>query len=188
MKGYCTKTDLENYTLRTIDVSFNSQITAWIEQIEKYIDRYTGRNFLGDTTSSEKVYDGNNSQTLLVDDYVTLTKVEVNDVEIPTVSIYSYPVNTEQKYKIHLDGYIFTYGHQNITITAKWGYSSSVPADIRLAATILLAGIIAYADSAGKQKKSESIGSYNVSYESDKGWQDFSHAKDILDSYRRLTF
>ena len=59
MKGYTSKTAIENYLLESIDSSFNTQIENWIESIEKYIDNYTGRNFKADTEASERKFDGN---------------------------------------------------------------------------------------------------------------------------------
>lgn len=184
-KGYTDKTTLENYVLKTIDASFNTQIDAWIEAIETFIDRLTGRNFIADGTASERVYDGNGKIEILIDDCVDIDKVEVDDVEIVEADYHAYPANTVRKYKIKTLGSVFTPGDQNITITAKWGYSVAVPADIKLAATVLLAGIIQYSD---KAVRTETIGNYSVSYDSDKGWGDFAQAMKILNSYKKHTF
>ena len=55
MKNYTDKTSIENYMLKTIDVSFASQISAWIEAMENFIDKHTGRNFVAGSTASERV-------------------------------------------------------------------------------------------------------------------------------------
>ena len=184
-KGYTDKTTLENYVLKTIDASFNTQIDAWIEAIETFIDRLTGRNFIADTVASERVYDGNGKIEILIDDCVDIDKVEVDDTEIVAANFHAYPANTVRKYKIKTLGDVFSRGDQNVTITGKWGYSAAVPADVKLAATILLAGILQFSD---KATRSETIGNYSVSYDSDKGWQDFNQANKILQSYKKHTF
>ena len=185
MKGYTDKTTLENYTLQTIDASFDLQITAWIEAIEKYIEQYTGRVFIADEEASERVYDGNNRSEILIDDFIAIETLKIDDEEIAEADYLLYPANSEKKNRIRLKNRFFTYGEQNIVVEANWGYSSEVPADIKLAATILLAGIILYSD---KVTRSETIGSYSVSYDTDKGWQDFENAKNILNMYKKHTF
>lgn len=187
-KGYTTRTALENYSLQVIDPTFYSQIDLWIEAIEKYIDNYTGRNFVGDAEDAEssKFYDGNGSTELLIDDCLEIETLKIDDVAVTDYLLY--PANGERKYKIRLINSIFYWGRQNVEVKGRWGYSAAVPADITLAATVLLAGITAHADQTGKEVRSESIGSYSVSYADAKGWQDFDKAKKILDSYIRFTF
>ena len=190
-KGYTSKTKLENYTLQTIDTSFDEQITDWIESIEKFIEKFTGRIFIADTTASEKVYDGEGGSEQKFDEFISLTKVEVGEdtkTEIESDDYRVYPNNEERKNKIQLKEDFFTKGYQNVTITAKWGYSASCPADLTLAATTLLAGIINYSNDAKGKIRSESIGRYTVAYTDDQGWQDFKRAMMILNSYKQFHF
>ena len=190
-KGYTSKTKLENYTLQSIDASFNSQITDWIESIEKFIEKFTGRIFIADTTASEKVYDGEGGSKQKFDEFISLTKVEIGEdtkTEIESDDYRIYPNNEERKNKIQLKENYFTKGYQNVTITAKWGYSAVCPADIILAATTLLAGIINYSNDAKGKIRSESIGRYTVAYTDDQGWQDFKRAMMILNSYKQFHF
>lgn len=200
MRGYTSKTAVENYTLQSINVSFASQIEDWIESIEKYIEKHTGRVFIADATASERVYDGEGSAEQKFDDFVEVTKVELNEddpnlspsssnrTEIISANYRVYPNNQENKHTIQLKYDYFSNGYQNVHITAKWGYSVACPADITLAATILLAGVINYANDAKGKVRSESIGRYSVSYASAQDWQDFEKVKDILNSYRKFTF
>jgi len=190
-KGYTTKINLERYTLQTIDASFDAQITSWIESIEKFIEKYTGRIFIADTTASEKVYDGEGGSKQKFDEFISLTKVEIGEdtkTEIESDNYRIYPNNDERKNKIQLKENYFTKGYQNVTITAKWGYSAVCPADIILAATTLLAGIINYSNDAKGKIRSESIGRYTVAYTDDQGWQDFKRAMMILNSYKQFHF
>ena len=114
-----------------------------------------------------------------------VTKFEIDDVEVLTADYLLYPANDTRKYKIKLTGNYFTSGNQNITITAKWGYCAAVPADIKLAATVLVAGVISYTQ---KSTRSETIGNYTIAYENEKGWRDFDQVMKILDSYKKYTF
>jgi len=187
MKGYTSRQSIENYLQTTIASSLYSQVNAWISQIEKYIDRKTDRNFKADTNTSTKIYDGDGSQTLLIDDAVSITGIKIDGESLVTDEYYLYPANDTPKRKIVLNGRYFTKGKQNITIIAKWGYSITVPDDIILAATVLTAGIVsAYGSSA--QVKAESIGNYSVTYSDQRGWDDFQNANDIVDSYIKNTF
>lgn len=191
MKGYTSKTALENYTLQTIDASFATQITSWIESIEKFIEKQTGRIFIADTEASEKIYDGNGGVKQKFDDFIDVTKVEIGEdtkTEVVVANYRIYPNNSERKHSIQLKYDYFTKGYQNVTITAKWGYSEECPADVTLAATILLAGIINYSNNAKGKIRSEAVGRYSVTYVDDKGWQDFKNAMMILNSYRRFHF
>ena len=190
-KGYTSKQALENYTLQTIDASFDTQINSWIESIEGFIGRYTGRIFIADTTASEKTYDGEGGSKQKFDEFISLTKVEIGEdtkTEIESDNYRIYPNNDERKNKIQLKENYFTKGYQNVTITAKWGYSINCPADLTLAATTLLAGIINYSNDAKGKIRSESIGRYTVAYTDDQGWQDFKRAMMILNSYKKFHF
>ena len=191
MRGYTSKINLERYTLQTIDVSFDTQITAWIESIEKFIEKFTGRIFIADTTASEKVYDGEGGSKQKFDEFISLTKVEIGEdtkTEITSDNYRIYPNNEERKNKVQLKENYFTKGYQNVTITAKWGYSIACPAELTLAATTLLAGVINYSNNAKGKIRSESIGRYTVAYTDDQGWQDFKRAMMILDSYKKFHF
>ena len=191
VKGYTSKQALENYTLQTIDTSFDTQINSWIESIEGFIGRYTGRIFIADTTASEKTYDGEGGSEQKFDEFISLTKVEIGEdtkTEITSDNYRIYPNNEERKNKVQLKENYFTKGYQNVTITAKWGYSIACPAELTLAATTLLAGVINYSNNAKGKIRSESIGRYTVAYTDDQGWQDFKRAMMILDSYKKFHF
>jgi hypothetical protein len=159
-KGYTTRQAVENYLLITIDASFYTQITTWLEQIEKYIDTVTGRNFVADTVASIKKYDGDGSNKLLIDDCIAVTKVEVDDEELDSETddpdfpeYYTYPANSLPITRLESDSGVFVPGRKIVEVTAKWGYSAAAPADIAFAATVLLAGIINYSnDSEGEVK------------------------------------
>jgi hypothetical protein len=195
MKGYTDKNSVERYMLVDIDSSFNTQIDEWIEVAESIIDNYTGRNFIADTSYSSKNYNGDGTHILLVDDFVELEKIEMGDPAYPSLveeldsdNYHIYPLNETPKNKIYYD-YAFSVGEENVEVSAKWGYSVSCPADIKLAATILVSFMIEEAWESQSETESETIGSYSITYnKSNKNTSKFDRLKSILDSYKRIHF
>lgn len=200
MAKYTTEAKLETYLNKAIATGeANDAIAA----AEKLIDQYTGRNFKADTEASIRYYDGNGKQDLVIDDCVEITKVEVGSnyygdafdeiddgSEEPTNRYYVIPANYEEEglpiRKLRLRTRFWIEGFQNQRITAKWGYSTTAPDDIVLAATILAAGFYQYGRSgASGGIKSEKIGDYSVGF-SEGQWEDYERIKKILDNYRKI--
>lgn len=190
MSTYCTEVDIENYLLTNIDPSFSTQITAWIEAVSAHIEKYTGRIFVADSAASARLFEGKPSNKLLIDECVAVTVVEQGDTygeNFTTVSSGDYqllPYNDTAKNAIGLKRTIWGMGVHRIT--AKWGYSVTVPADIKFAATVLASGIVWAQVYPNGSKKSEQIGNYEVSFKDEKGDADYDRAMAILDSYRRI--
>jgi len=186
MKGYCTKEDIENYLLTEIDATMDAQVEAWIEAMENYIDKETGRNFKADTTATEKLYDGDGDRNIFIDDCVEIAKVEIDDTEVEEGDYFAYPANGTPKTEIAMEYQRFTRGRQNVAITAKWGYSAAVPEDIKFACTVLVAGIINNAADTGGEVKSITMGEYKVDFKDGKQSNDFESIKNILAKYQRM--
>jgi hypothetical protein len=176
-----TVQDVEGYTLQEIADEFEPQVEQWIGQMTKYIETYTGRTFSEADEATERVYDGNNRDLLMVDDFTELETVEAGDREI---EVKIHPANTLPKYALYTESR-FPRGRQNITVTAKWGYGLP-PEDIKHACTVLVSGIVQAHTGAGI-KASESIGNYSVSYTSDAQRQDHERAMSTLKAYRLHT-
>lgn len=188
MREYTTIDRVQNYILTEIDEDFTYQVTEWIEQISKFIENYTGRQFIADTTASIKKYDGNGINKMLIDEFTEITKLEINDTEIDSDDYYTYPANETPKNEIKLEGHRFSSGYQNIEVTAKWGYSTSCPEDLIFATTILVAGIIYNSWNQEGEVQSIAMGRYNVTYKDSKGWNDYRQAMDIIDKYKKFSF
>lgn len=190
-KGYTTKEKVENYILREIDASFDDQIDEWIEAAESHIDSATGRNFKADDTASVRLYDGDNSSELLIDDCVELTQVQI-DTDTPLAindEVFAYPLNKTPKTKLKQSGGTFRTGTPGmIKVMGKWGYSVEVPADIKFAATVIVAGIVNFANNAEGEVQSMSIGRYSVTYKTKQEVSDFERVKEILSTYKKFTF
>jgi len=194
---YTDKTSIENYLLTTIQSSFDTQITAWINGVDAWIDTYTGREFESSADTS-RLYDGNGTRTILIDDITALTKIElinkdgtVSDTNSNATDWFLYPENSSFSNKIILnpetaDFAIFTRGNQNIKLTATFGVSATVPANIKVAATMLVSGI-AQKGMGGGNIEREQLGDYEVEYADIKGLPNFLDALEILDQYRYIT-
>lgn len=198
-KGYTNKTAIENYLLQSIDITFNSQLNSWIESVEKLIDNMTRRNFIADASGSEsqKTYDGNGKFEMRFDNFVVEDATDLSNliltigdpaVTISTDDMYLEPVNNDQKNKIILKNTNFIVGRQLIKLTARFGYSAEVPADIELAATILVAGILNFANNTKGKVQSETVGRYSVTYKSEKGFTDYNNAIKIIKAYKKYNF
>ncbi len=196
MPKYTSETKLETYLNDTIATGAADDAIA---AAEKIIDEYTGRNFKADAAASARLFDGDGSQELLIDDCVEITKVEVGSneygdsfTEVLATGSARYiklPANNSALgvpiRKLLSISLLFIEGVQNHRITAKWGYSIAAPADIVMAATILAAFI--YTDGRDDGMKSESIGAYSISYlEGNDLADELLKVKKILDNYRKI--
>jgi hypothetical protein len=188
MKGYTSIAQIQNYLLTDIAANFQSQVIDWISSIEAYIDQQTGHSFIADSTDSDRKYDGNNKSRLPVDDCVSISKVMIGESEINSADYYKYPANELPIEEILLKSGVFSKGHQNITITGKWGYSSAVPDDIRLVATVLVAGIINFSNDSSGEVQSMNVGRFSVTYKDKTQMSDFDKVGDILASYKKYSF
>lgn len=201
LKGYTTAQKVKDLIPSTVSTS-DATIEGWIEGVEDMIGEMTNRVFIADTNANPRLYDGDNTNTLIIEDAVEITKVEVgvdsyggNFLEIDETGADKYftePANARKKDKpitmIKLNARHFPEGTQNNRITAKWGYSVDVPKDIEFATSVIVVGIVnKYENSEGGDIKSEDIGNYSVSYDTKGGndWGDFERALDTIKQYKR---
>lgn len=194
--SYTNKANIQNLLLITISDSFDSQISEWISAAEAWINTYCGREFEQES-STYKLYDGSGTKELLIDDLLTFTKVETLDLDgdvdetVDSSSMYwLYPANKSPKYKIRLNPAnspvsVFPKGHQNIKVTGTFGYSSSVPSDVKLATTKLVGAMIRESQTdVTAQIESEKLGEYSVTFSDISKLADRLGVKDILNQYR----
>lgn len=185
---YTDKETLENYLLKTIDDGFDAQIGDWIEAMSMYIESITKRRIYRDTPETFK-YDGDGSSLLVISDCNTITEVKVDDrVMVLGTDYFSYPTNKSYTSRIVLDGWRFTKGFQNVSVTGNQAMCAELPKDIKFACTVLVAGIINNQLFNDKKGTTERIGGYSVTYKDDKGVEDLTEAKNILAGYTRITF
>ena len=182
--NYSDKTAVQNYTLTNIDVTFDTQLTAWIAAMSRFMDNYTGRTLVQDTAST-RTYDGSGDGELKIDDVNLITQVAVGGV---VVTPYAYPSNSARKYVLKLDGDIFVTGMQNVAVTGKFGYHTTLPEDIKFACTVLVAGIVNQSNKQTDGIKSEKVGEYQVTYKDEKERSDYARTMQILDGYKVIAF
>jgi hypothetical protein len=114
--NYTDKTAVQNYILTNIDVAFDTQLTAYIEAMSRYADEYTGRTLVAADDDTTRLYDGDGTQSVRIDDVVSITEVTVDDV---VVTPFAYPANTVRRYRLDLSGSRFTAGQQNVAVTVR---------------------------------------------------------------------
>lgn len=180
---YTDKTAVENYLIKTIDDSFDAQLTEWIEAMSLLIDSMANRTIFRETPETFK-YDGDGTRLILIKDCVDITAVTVDGIDL-TSEIVKYPANKGYTSRIALPDRIFTKGMQNVSVTAIQAMNKVLPADIKTACTILVAGILNNQTLKG-QARTEQIGNYSVTYMNDQQEKDFVMAKSIIASYRRI--
>lgn len=192
-KGYTSRLQIENYMLITIDPSFYDQVDEWIGEVEDYIDTETDRSFVADDTASARLFDGDGSHDILIDECTSVTQVKIGDDVIDPSQYLLYPANAQTKSpkvpytRIKLRDNTFLHGNQNISISGTWGYADEVPKAIARAATVFVAGIIDYAWNNEGKVSSETIGRYSVTYSTDESKNDFDAAKTSLESFTKQT-
>ena len=193
-REYTTQQKVEDFLKKTVDYS----LTDYILSAQDYIEGYTKRVFSACSTASARLFDGKGKQELLIDDCISITKVELGndqygntftevlstgtDRYIPLPNNYSalkVPIT-----KILLTQKLFDFGMQNAKITAKWGYSEDVPSDISFVATVLVAGMFNAKNSVNGMN-SETIGSYSVSYNNQEQLNAFNRAISMLQRYKK---
>ena len=191
-KGYTTKAAIENYLLITIDDSFNGQIDEWIEAVEEHIDHETSRDFTPVEESAvfaDRTFDGDGTMTLTIDPCTEIEEIRFSETGTPidADAYVKHPIRKPTTTKIQLKHLAFPAGVQNIYVSAKWGYAA-VPADIKIAATVMVAGIINNAWQSEGEIASMTIGRYSVTYKTKKQMDDFASIEQILAFNKRYTF
>ena len=180
-------------------VSITENLDDLIDGVEKYIDNYTERNFNADDTATARVFNGDNTSVLLIDDAVSISKVELgvdqfgdNFTELVLNTNYKLlPANYEAKNipitKVLLRSSIWGSGVQNQRITAKWGYCLVTPADIVWVATFLSASIYKMGSNGSLGGVGgEKIGEYSVSFNTEDELSDYKKATLIMDNYKKF--
>lgn len=181
---YTDKAAVQSYILRNIDVSFDTQLTEWINAMSEYIDNRVGYPVFTDT-ATERLYDGSGQDTQIISPVNTITVITVDDVVVtPLIGPYNIPTKSFLKFR---DNY-FTEGLANVSVTGKHCLTSTLPNDIKLACTILVAGIVNQSENQTDGVKSEKIGEYAVTYNTEDEQKQYKWAKEAIEKYRVISF
>ena len=181
---YTSKENVEKYLVINIDTSYNAQITLWITAMSRWLDSRTNRTLVQDTESINK-YDGDGTDTLLIDDCNTITSIEMPSGT--AITPFEYPANKDAKTKLVLNSDVFTKGLQNVEVTGKFGKFIATPEDIEFACTVLVAGIVNSSMNQKDDVSSETVGKYSVSYRSPQERADYKMVESIIATHKRIT-
>ena len=211
--SYIDKAQIEKYMGLTIDSGLDGFMTTLISAVENYIERSCGgRHFAKrwfEDNDSEKTfrYDGNDNTKILIDDLRELISLTVDDEALTEdEDFHLYPLNASEfdmpyewieliqpetrllNVNSRLSSsppYIFDKGQKTIVIVGKFGFSTTVPDDIKLAALKIISGIIKenVGDSDLREVTQESLGDYSASYAKIKDMANRLGINDILIGY-----
>jgi len=175
----------------------SAAISDWISAVEEWIDNYCGRTFENEATT--RLYNGNNRSELITDDFTTLTKIElldedgdVDDSTSDATDWFTKPANAKPKMAVKLNPEgqsfrtIFPKGTQNIKLHGDFGYETSVPKAVEMAATMLVAELVKNHDQGSGDKKSESLADYSVTYADIDRIASEINAKGFLEQFKRM--
>lgn len=193
---YTTIALVENYLIRDIHETFQSQVEAWILAVGDIMDSDANRKLVADTYDSDesfelKYFDCEKYGYLVIDDCVAVESVESKEGDTWSDTDYElYPALAPHR---KLTG-SFPLGLQKTRVRAHWGYFEEIPQDLQFAATVFAAGIcLANMAASGENPNivlREKIGNYEVAYGDGKGssasMKDYERAKEIVESYRKI--
>ncbi len=193
--AYSDEGKVENYLTIDIDNSFSSQIATWADAVDLYIDKFVGKTF-ADEGEITKNYDGNGRREIDIDNFMSLTSVEILEItgtdtdftltEGRANDFITFPYNETPKFRLILTPTAsigsWSKGKNRIKITGRFG-ETSVPKDIELAATMLLAGIVEKGLKGGTIA-SEDLGDYSVTYKEIDMISSVMGVKEILSKYK----
>lgn len=174
---YTSESKVEQYLQLNIDDSISAYVTDWINWVSAYIDRYTGTTFI--SSNITKYYDvQKHTSQLFIDNFTSVTSVELLDTEgdvqdtlVENDDFWVYPLNTTPKNELRLNPYgdyaSFPYiGSRKVKVTGSFGVGITVPPDIEMVATQMVADIIRQTSGEAKGIKSETLGDRSVVYDS----------------------
>lgn len=188
---YTTIQKVEKLLTIDIEAGQEAEVATWVTAMSRYADKYCNRVLVvaEDVVATQRKFSGTGGQVLHIDECTGIT--EVLDADGNAITDYTtYPLNKDYVQAIYKEGMHFMVGVGNYRVTAVWGQSASntVPEDLALAVSILVAGVINFSRSGGDNVASEKVGQYSVSYKNQQERDDYKTAIKILDSYKRLAF
>jgi len=197
MARYASLAEVKLYRgIATTETSDDTLLTSLIARAEEQIDSYCHRVFLAPTTAAARYYDAvryvsPDRKTLYLDeDLATITTIANSNetsTTIPSTHYTPEPRNATPYYAIrlnHRSDELWTWSEapeDAIAVVGRWGYATTVPADIAHA-TIRLANYL-------YSQKDASV--YDVTVIPDAGVMTVPQGlprdvREILDPYRRL--
>lgn len=200
MKKYTTKKALEEYLGEKIDGQLDFRLGEWIAGISAFIDRLANRSIYvkvpapaeneeenedADNGHTTHKYDGDGTGILIVDDVHDIESVLIDGAERKDDLLF-YPTNKPYTSRLAFsDNEVFPRGKQNVSVTGVHAMNPVLPDDIKMACTVLVAGIYNSNYRSESGARTEKIGNYSVSYD-DGHSDDYDWAIGVIKSYRRI--
>lgn len=185
--AYTDKTTVQNYTLKNIDNSFDTQLNEWILAMSEYCDTLAGYPIYRDTPDTH-IYDGGGKCALMIDPVHTITEVLVDTVAPDAAALVKWPYNTDIKTQLVLRSGIFTDDFANVSVTGVHCLKKVLPDQVKWACTVFVSGLVAQSDNQTEGVLQEVIGEYRVTYRTQEERADFIRAREIITNLRRITF
>lgn len=196
--AYTTKAKIEALFGVTLTSAQNSALTDVIAAVQAFIDGYCEQTF--ESVRETRYYDSAGSCELITDNFTTgsmavevlnsngsvqrtLRKGQSNDY---IVSPYNVP--TKNKVILTRTGGLgsFPCGKAQVRVSALFGFGSTVPADISIAATKLSYQLLRTDTPEGTQLSSVRLGDYSATYQVLNDAAQALGLMTILDSYRDI--
>lgn len=193
MANYTTKENVEKYLSITFSSAMATYVSAWLNAVDAWIENYIGRS-MKDIGAATKYYDTYGGREIYVDEFegnpTTVQTLDADGDAEETLTVNEdyriYPYNkTGKNLLIAMEnGRLgeWPVGDMRLKITANFG-RTTIPADITLAATKLVA-TIAEKSTKGGQTQSEAVGDTSFSYKTIDDNADALGIYNILNSYR----
>jgi len=198
-----TKTKVLTYLQIATNAFIDAGFSDWEASIEAWIEKFTNKDF-DVSAAATRYFDGSGKRKLYLgqeNDLISVTSIKILDTSGATQSSLTegasndyllYPLNTTPKFEVRMttgsSAGSFTRGSRRVEITGIWGNSTDVPADIEMAATMML-GMITKQGIDGGLVSGTRLGDYSVNYKIGNldDIAESSGALAILNNYRDFT-
>ncbi len=146
--GYCTLAEAKvRLDLDPAVLSWDSSVEQLVEAVSRWIDGHTGRVFYA--TTATRYFTALEEDLLVVDDLLSVTTLKTLTANVAGSRTYGagwaaadydlMPYNSSPKVMVAANpagAYRFPVDVRGVEIAGSWGYSATVPADIREACLI----------------------------------------------------
>jgi uncharacterized phiE125 gp8 family phage protein len=166
--------------LKLPDLEDDEWLTELVTQASQEVKTALGRDILA--ADYTHAFDGDDEQEIVLRQYPvqTVTSVSVDGTAVPARTVVSEGGWVLSGDAVHLVGYRFTRGTQNVVVVYRAGYAA-VPDDLERA--VILQAALAYSDRDRFGKQSVNLNGESVSF---NGGLVKSVIDGILDRYRRV--
>lgn len=190
MANYTTITNIQTRTGKTLSTAESTYATnVLLPAIDKYINKYTGRLFIAESTDSITEIAGVSNRRLeLPYDYQSITKLEEFDIfdvsqgEVDLTCVKYLPIGQGFIDELYAIDFYFT--NNFYKLTGKKGFSATCPEDITNVATELANSY--YVNKGGIISESIEGYSYTLNAELANVVKENSLIKDTLDWYKKV--